>query len=71
MILPLLHEVARPLLSVPGVLLRRDTAKDAALLVAPAGERGAAPPTRRPGALQDRSPGGRLRSQTGRVELSR
>ena len=33
MIVSLLYKVARGLLSVPGVLLRRDTAKDAELLV--------------------------------------
>ena len=33
MIVSLLYKVARKLLSVPGVLLRRDTAKDAELLV--------------------------------------
>lgn len=33
MIVSMLHKVARRLLSVPGVLLRRDTAKDAELLV--------------------------------------
>jgi putative transposase len=33
MIASLLYKVARRLLSVPGVLLRRDTAKDAELLV--------------------------------------
>lgn len=33
MIVSMLYKVARKLLSVPGVLLRRDTAKDAELLV--------------------------------------
>lgn len=32
-ILPMLHKAARKLLSIPGVPLRRDTSKDAELLV--------------------------------------